>query len=203
MGKQTLGGTLMLGATAIVVAAAGAWVFLGSGDTESSGDDGDSRSGETLGVIDEHRPEVGGKAPNFVLSDGRDEDKVIRLSDFRGKPVILNWYATWCGPCRAEIPDFRDAYDSLDGKLVIIGVNLQESPEKATGLLDEFGAGYPVVLDADGAVFEHYRGLGMPTTYFIDADGIIVEGVTGQVTEEALVEFLANLGLDYQQAGKD
>jgi peroxiredoxin len=191
---------LLPGVAVIVAVAIGAWVFLGSG---SASDEGVAGSDLVLGVTDDFRPEIGGPAPDFVLVDGRDASKVIRLSDFRGTPVVLNWYATWCAPCRAEIPDFRDASNTLDGQIVILGVNLQESAEQAIGLLDEFDATYPTVLDSDGSVFEFYRGIGMPTTLFIDADGIIVESGAGRVTEDALVTALGNLGIDYEPPADD
>ena len=129
--------------------------------------------------------------------------KSISLSDYRGTPVVLNWYATWCGPCRAEIPTFVAADEALGDSIVFLGVNLQESPSSAVGLLDEFGATYPTVMDADATVFEQYRGIGMPTTYFIDAEGIIVEGGSGILTEDALVQGLASVGLDYQPPEDD
>lgn len=181
----------LLGAAVIFAAAIGGWVFLGGGDTQDSG-------AYELGVTDDFRPEVGQLAPDFVLVDARDPNNTIRLSDFRGTPVVLNWFAVWCAPCRQEIPDFRDAYNAFDGDLIILGVSLQESSQEAIGLLDEFDANYPAVLDSTGSVFAHYRGIGMPTTYFIDKDGIIVENGTGRVNEAALVNALAKVGLVYE-----
>ena len=121
----------------------------------------------------------------------------MRLSDFRGRPVVLNWFATWCGPCRAEIPDFQAAYEALGGEVVFLGVNLQESPDDAVGMLDEYGAVYPALLDEEGDVALHYRLPGMPTTFFIDADGVVRAWGAGLIVEETLVEELAKLGVDY------
>ena len=92
--------------------------------------------GAFTGVLDSHRPEIGEPAPDFALADARDPSRIVRLSDFRGRPVVLNWYASWCGPCRAEIPDFQRAYKALDGEVVFLGVNLQEEASRAVGLLD-------------------------------------------------------------------
>ena len=193
-GNSAFSKFLLPGVAVVVAIAVGAWVFVGGGE-----DDVVLPVSEfsVLGVTDDFRPEVGQLAPDFVLVDARDPNKVIRLSDFRGTPVVLNWYASWCGPCRLEIPDFKAAYETFDGDLIFLGVNLQESAEKAAGLMDEFEATWPIVLDQDGSVFAHYRGIGMPTTLFIDADGIIVESGSGLVTEGALVTALAKLGLDY------
>ncbi len=154
--------------------------------------------GIAFGLIDSHRPEVGESAPDFALTDARDRSHVVRLSDFRGTPVVLNWYATWCGPCRSEIPDFQAAFETLDGKVVFLGVNLQESAGEAVGLLDDLEATYPALLDAEGAVAEHYRLLGMPTTYFIDAEGIVVAFGTGRIIEETLAQELGKLGFVYE-----
>lgn len=156
------------------------------------------RAGVEPGVIDrDRRPEVGRPAPDFALANARAPDRVVRLSDFRGRPVVLNWFATWCGPCRAEIPDFQAAYEALGGEVVFLGVNLQESPDAAVGMLDEYGAAYPALLDEEGAVALHYRLPGMPTTFFIDADGVVRAWGAGLIVEETLVEELGKLGVDY------
>lgn len=156
--------------------------------------------GGEIGLIDDHRAEVGQPAPDFALANARAPDRVVRLSDFRGKPVVLNWFASWCGPCRAEIPDFQAAYLALDGEVVFIGVNLQEEASDATSVLSELGATYPALLDADGAIAAHYRLLGMPQTFFIDADGIIRAGGAGIIVKEVLVQELAKIGVTYEPA---
>ncbi|GAB4335344.1 MAG: hypothetical protein Kow0010_22780 [Dehalococcoidia bacterium] len=184
------GGYAALALAAILAFGAAMWAFAVSNDNGSVA--------AAPGLIETFRPEVGGPAPDFALLDARDQSKVIKLSDFRGTPVVVNWYASWCGPCRAEIPDFVAAQKALQGKVVFLGVNLQEEPDRAVGMLDEFGATYPAVLDQDGSVFRHYGGLGMPTTFFIDAEGNVVEWGSGRVTEEALVAALARLGLQYE-----
>ena len=156
--------------------------------------------GREIGLIDDHRAEVGQPAPDFALANARAPDRVVRLSDFRGKPVVLNWFASWCGPCRAEIPDFQAAYLALDGEVVFIGVNLQEEASDATSVLSELGATYPALLDADGAIAAHYRLLGMPQTFFIDADGVIRAGGAGIIVKEVLVQELAKIGVTYEPA---
>lgn len=188
------GGYAALALAAILTFGAAIWAFAASTGGESA---------EAPGLIETFKPERGGPAPDFGLLDVRDQGKVIKLSDFRGTPVVLNWYASWCGPCRAEIPDFVAAQEALDGKIVFLGVNLQEDPASAVAMLDEFGATYPAVLDEDGSVFRHYGGLGMPTTFFIDAEGNVVEWGSGRVTEEALVAALARLGLEYEPPSDD
>ena len=178
------GGYAVLGIVVAAVAVLVVWLFAFGGDEET-------------GVIDSHAPEVGKLAPDFALANARDPERVVRLSDFRGTPVVLNWYASWCGPCRREIPDFQKAYEALDGEVVFLGVNLQEDADRAVGLLDVFAADYPALLDIDGEVAVHYRIPGMPTTFFIDADGVVRSMGAGLIVEEVLVEELAKIGVSY------
>lgn len=167
--------------------------------TEAAADEPIGVAGIETGVIDRDlRPEVGQPAPDFALANARAPDRVVRLSDFRGRPVVLNWFATWCGPCRAEIPDFKAAYEALGGAVVFLGINLEESAGDATGMLGEYGATYPALLDEEGAVALHYRLPGMPTTFFIDAEGVVRAWGAGLIVEETLVAELAKLGVDYE-----
>ena len=199
------GGYAVLGIVVVAVAVLVVWLFaFGGEDEEAPAPLALDRpellgtAGLETGVIDDHAPEVGELAPDFALANARDPERVVRLSDFRGTPVVLNWYASWCGPCRREIPDFQKAYDALDGEVVFLGVNLQEDADRAVGLLEVFVANYPALLDVDGEVAFHYRIPGMPTTFFIDADGIVRSMGAGLIVEEVLVEELAKIGVTYE-----
>ena len=200
---QRYGGYAVLGIVVVAVAVLAVWYFASGGEDEGpaafdpAAPEQFGTVGLETGVIGDQPPEVGEPAPDFALANARDPERVVRLSDFRGTPIVLNWYASWCGPCRREIPDFQKAYNALDGEVVFIGVNLQEDPERAVGLLDVFVAKYPALLDVDGEVAAHYRLLGMPTTFFIDADGIVRASGAGLITEEVLVEELARIGVTY------
>jgi thiol-disulfide isomerase/thioredoxin len=151
-----------------------------------------------LGMLEEGRPDVGSPAPDFALADVRDGGETRQLSDFEGNPVVLNWYATWCAPCRDEIPLFQEAQDALGDDVAFLLVNLEEPRDRAEGMLDELGASMTAVLDSEGEVAERYRVTGMPTTYFIDADGTVESTSSGGMDEEQLQEALAGLGLEYQ-----
>lgn len=165
------------------------------------GDDDGGGEGKTvdvrIGVLDPFRPEDGEPAPDFALVDARDGETVHRLSDYRGKVVVLNWYASWCGPCKNEIPDFQEAQDALGDDVVFLLVNLQEDQSVATGFLEDLDATMLAVLDSEGEVAEHYRVRGMPTTYFIDREGNVAISGSGLVTRAALQEELAKLGLEF------
>jgi peroxiredoxin len=161
---------------------------------ESRDDAGVSPGGERYGPIAlpaalhtadvKVAPEQGSLAPDFLLEslDGNE----VRLSEYRGQPVVLNFWATWCAPCRKEIPQFVDAYERFreDG-LVIVGVNLQEGKSIARGYVEDYGMQFPVAIDVDGEVGDAYRLLGLPVTYFIDRDGVVRGVFTGPFEERA------------------
>lgn len=194
-------GYLALAGALILAIGVGVYLFTSGGDDDGNITLDDLNLATPLpntGPIDPNRPEEGKAAPDFALADARDTSKIIKLSDYRGKAVILNWYASWCGPCKSEIPAFVRAQEKLEGELVVLGVDYLESDVAAKGILDEFGATYPAVLDTAGKVAEHYRtGLGVPVTFFIDKDGILRATRRGEVHEDELPELLAKAGVSY------
>ena len=114
----------------------------------------------------------GSLAPDFLLLELGGGD--LRLSDLRGKAVIVNFWATWCTPCRKEMPQFVAAYDRYkDEGLEVVAVNVQESPSIIRPFVDDFGMEFTVVLDKRGSVSDTYRLIGLPMTYFIDREGVI------------------------------
>jgi len=126
----------------------------------------------------------GALAPDFLLENLDSVE--LRLSDFRGQPVVLNFWATWCKPCRLEIPQFVRAYEKYSERgLVIIGLNLQEGKALIKPFADDYGMDYPIAIDRDGEVGDKYRILGLPTTYFIDREGVIRSSFTGPFVEAA------------------
>lgn len=127
--------------------------------------------------------EEGSLAPDFLLEVvGGGE---ARLSDYRGRPVVLNFWATWCRPCRKEMPQFVEAYDRYRGEgLVIIGVNLQQGAGVIQPFADEYGIEFPLLIDRDGEVGDRYRLLGLPSTFFIDRQGVIRSVYTGPLEGE-------------------
>jgi len=129
-------------------------------------------SGILLPGCSSEGPEIGKAAPDFTLKglDGQE----VSLSDFRGEPVLLNFWASWCGPCRLEMPFLQEIYEKWSGKgLVLLAVNIQEDQ----GTVEDFiaGAGYifPVLLAPGNQVPLSYNVRGIPATFFIDADGVI------------------------------
>lgn len=128
-------------------------------------------------------------APDFsmVLEDGR----FLRLSDLQGQPVVINFWATWCGPCRMEMPELVKA--AADEDLVVLAVDVQEARGAVEQFAAEFQMTMPVVLDSEGKLRNLYRVPGLPTTYFVGADGAVSSVVVGPLTPQVLADRLAEL----------
>jgi cytochrome c biogenesis protein CcmG, thiol:disulfide interchange protein DsbE len=162
---------LQWAAVAVVVVVVLAAVAIGSG----SGDDSPGRV---------ERASIGGPAPDIEMIDFDGEPLV--LSEYRGTPVVLNFWATWCPFCIAEMPDFEKVSQSLLDEVVFLGVNLQDERGQAVALADDTGVTYRLADDPTGAVYGAFGGTSMPTTVFIDADGTVRELVGGQMSETQL-----------------
>jgi thiol-disulfide isomerase/thioredoxin len=146
--------------------------------------------------------EVGKLAPDFEI-DAFDGVR-HRLSEFRGKVVFVNFWATWCEPCKIEMPDIYKLEQSRGDEVAVISVNRSQTVEKARDFLDKLprtdggtGVSFTVNgMDPDDTLFQEYHGLGMPTSYFIDPDGVITRIFTGFITldvmEQAVNEALAS-----------
>jgi thiol-disulfide isomerase/thioredoxin len=124
-------------------------------------------------------PSVGQPAPEFQLVDLWG--KKVRLSSLRGKPVFLNFWATWCVFCRAEFPELEEAYREYGNRVAFLAVNTSEDPATVKEYVARSKAKVPVLLDRDGKVARRYLIQGLPTSYFIGADGIIRDKVVGAV----------------------
>ncbi len=131
------------------------------------------------------RPAIGELAPDFLL-ETPETHELVRLSDLRGQPVLLNFWATWCGPCRTEMPDLQEAHDTED--VVVFAVNSQEPDAAVTRFMEEFGLSFPAVIDRDGTVREHYGVIGLPATFFIDGDGVLRARNFGPVYGDLLAD---------------
>ncbi|NLY42742.1 MAG: TlpA family protein disulfide reductase [Clostridiaceae bacterium] len=133
------------------------------------------------------------RAPDFELMD--IEGNKVKLSDYRGKVVFLNFWATWCGPCRLEMPHFESAHQTFkeSQEAVILAVNIQEGKEEVKDFLQDNGFTFPVLLDTSGKVAVVYRIHSIPTTYILDKDGIIQDVVIGPMEEANLLRYVEAL----------
>lgn len=124
-------------------------------------------------------------APGFELEDLAGHS--VALDDYAGQVVIVNLWATWCPPCRLEMPGLNEFYEShKDQGLVVLAVNAQEEESKVAGFIEEMGFAFPVLLDGQGQVINRYDVRSFPTTFIIDRDGIIQYVHTGAISVEQL-----------------
>ena len=151
----------------------------------STGPDLDSITPDELGIIHPGSPEPGGQAPDFALRDL--EKEVVKLSNFRGQPVVLNFFASWCLPCMAEMPLIQEAHLQAEARgYVVLGIAVQDSRQAIRSLSKSMGLTFPVVFDGDNSVGLAYQVIGPPATFFIDRKGQIISSVLGVMDHEEL-----------------
>ena len=136
-------------------------------------------------------PLVGKPAPNFSLMDLNGE--LVNLEDFRGQPVFLNFWATWCQPCIVEHPVLQAGAKRYEGRVQFLGVVYHDDTEKIEAFIRQRGAWGPTLLDDTGTVAVAYGVYGAPETFFIDHEGTIVEKFTGAVHPNYLFQMLDSL----------
>lgn len=131
-------------------------------------------------------PVKGGTAPEVVATDVVTGE-VVRLSSLRGQPVMLNFWATWCGPCRQEMPDMQTLQTEMDGRIRIlaIGGDGKEAPGKLEAFGKSLGLTFTILHDG-GEAARTYRILGLPTTFFVDSTGVLQARVTGAMSLEQM-----------------
>jgi peroxiredoxin len=138
-------------------------------------------------------PVLNARAPDFTRETVDGE--MVSLSGFEGRSVLINFWATWCGPCRIEMPAIQDRYETYqDDGLVVLAVNFDESREAVQDFRDELGLKFPMVLDPGGDVQRLYRNRSYPVSFFVDEQGIIRAHHIGVMTEGQLDENLAKIG---------
>ena len=128
---------------------------------------------QTLTKLDQPFP-----APDFTLTG--EDDKTYRLADYRGKVVVLNFWATWCPPCRYEMPSMERAHQKVRGEnIVILAVNVGENADQIFEFTGQYPVTFPLLLDLDAAVSRKYPVIGLPTTFVIDPRGVVTHRAIG------------------------
>lgn len=131
----------------------------------------------------------GGVAATFEMLDGT----TASLGDYRGRPLVVNFFASWCVPCLAEMPGFERVHGQLDGEVAFLGMNLQDTVEDGRRVVEVTGVTYDIARDPDGSILESFGGIAMPTTVFVDADGRVVDVHSGEISAGALAQRIDEL----------
>lgn len=170
---------LVLGVALIVGAV---WVVEGGRSAEGEG----ASTAVSLSGARGAAPKVGEAAPDFALE--RPDGTALALADLRGKAVVMNFWTTWCPPCRGEMPDLDAlAREYREAGLVVLAVNLQEDATVVRRYASTLGlSALEIVLDKDGLVASRYNLSSLPTTYFIDREGKVRELNVGALTAKSL-----------------
>jgi DsbE subfamily thiol:disulfide oxidoreductase len=185
---QTPYAPLLLGIALLVGAV---WLMEG-GLTDESATNKDTTAVTVSGVQGGVTPRLDEPAPTFTL-EATDGARVA-LADLRGRPVFVNFWASWCPPCRGEMPDIqRLADEDRDAGLVVLGVNLEEEREQVLRYGQTLGLSFPLLVDRTGAVASRYNVTGLPTSYFVDRDGVIRDRNVGPLTPRGLRSKVASI----------
>ncbi len=155
-----------------------------------------SRAAEAQGseTALKREPVVGALAPGFTLTNLEGEQ--LSLDDFRGRPVLINLWATWCGPCRIEMPAIQSRFEKYqDDGFAVLAVNFDEQQAEVQAFRDEFGLTFQILLDPGAKVQNLYRNRSYPSSFFIDRSGVIQVQHIGVMTEGQLDENLKKIGL--------
>lgn len=187
----------------LAVLAGAAWFAIdrgGGSDPDSAITDGRTPAdggvaSDARGPLDSRAPVIGQPAPDFELA--RIDGSLVRLSDLRGKVVWINFWATWCQPCRKELPDIQKLYDELraDG-LEVLTLNWKDPADEARAYFDDAGLTLPMLLDHRGSVYDQYRLQGLPDSFFIDPEGNLAALYFGYLTETKMRERLKTAGIE-------
>ena len=192
--------TLVLLALAFVIVLAGAYLLydrLGSRyapdqlAVESTPVPADTAESTAARQTAEDAAAESAAAPDFTAYDA--DGNAVQLSDYFGKPLVLNFWASWCGPCKSEMPAFQQAYEQEDGVQFLL-VNMtggRETQADAEALLEEEGYTFPVLFDLDLDAAMTYGVTALPTTYFLDAEGNLVAWAQGAIDAETLQKGLS------------
>lgn len=140
----------------------------------------------------EARPEVGYTAPDFPLQDLNGNP--VKLSDFRGQVVCLNFWATWCPPCRSEMPAIEAVHKEMGDKVKVLAVNVEGTRDEVSAFARELGLSFPIVLDSDMSVARKYLVRGIPVSLFIDKEGVIRAKYVGGLTKDAMIQGVRKAG---------
>lgn len=139
-------------------------------------------------------PTVGSPVKDFTLQslDGQN----VRLADLQGKPVVMNFWATWCAPCEEEMPLLNQYAEKYADRMVVLGVNYAETEQQINEFLVETPVSFPILLDATSTVTDDYYVRSFPMTFFVDAEGVLRAQHLGMLSENLLARYLKTIGIE-------
>lgn len=140
--------------------------------------------------LDDGSAVAGAGASESDFSYATPDGQTVQFADLTDGPVVINFFASWCPSCIAEMPDFEAVFQDFEGEVEFLGLAMQDRTEAAVELVGETGVTYPIGLDPDGDIFAQFGGLGMPTTVFVGADGTIERVHSGQLSAEGLADII-------------
>lgn len=184
-GSSTKATLLLLGGGLFIGLAMGAAVFFGLPTLRPS-------SGATRSTSSTPAPIVGAPAPDFTLKNTKGQN--ITLSSFKGQPVLINFWATWCVPCRVEMPAIEAAYQKYKSQgFAVLAVDADETLQEVTDFVNGIGLTFEILMDPGLTVNDMYRVRAYPSSFFVDGEGMIVALQIGQMSESQLSDNLARI----------
>ena len=152
---------------------------------------GDEEEPATLGAIPTASGQTGDLAPSepFEQFNGTE----ATFADYRGTPLVVNFFASWCAPCVREMPAFQAVHEELGDQVAFVGMNNQDRAADGEAIAEKTGVTYDLARDPDGDFLSAFGGIVMPTTVFIDAEGTVVEVHNGALSQSALEDRLSDL----------
>lgn len=157
----------------LIIIAAGAYFFYSSNFQDQS---------EELA----RGTEIGMKAPKISLKNINNRE--INLKDFQGKKVLLNFWASWCPPCKEEMPALQQLESNHGREIIILAINIGETKATAVNFMQENNLNFPVLLDRDKSTAQKYLVRGVPMSYFLDENGIITDKVVGAIDYQKMLK---------------
>lgn len=150
----------------------------------------DTKSTSEAAPVEEFDIAIGKESPDFTLKNLDGEE--VSLSDYRGKIVLINFWATWCPWCDKEMPDLQKL-DEENDDLVVLAVDVMEKEEIVKEYIEKGKYNFEVLLDEDGEIAKTYLVSGLPASYFVDEEGILLGGVPGAMTYEQMISILESI----------
>jgi peroxiredoxin len=154
---------------------------------------GAGQSGTGLGLDVQNSLRAGDRAPDFSLVSLSGE--TVPLSQYEGRPLMINFWATWCAPCKVEMPLLQSRYEQHSDDLAILAIDYDEPKDVVQNFAGQLGLKFPILLDPGGKINDLFLVEGYPTSFFIDSSGVIQAVHVGQLTSQLLDQYLAVIGV--------